>query len=274
MTERGPAIDVWMQHPTPAFMQSPVFESVLRWMGIDEVPDEFPVDMTIGAMDAAGIEKGLLSAWWGPDGPMLSNERVAEIVDEHPDRFAGIGSVDISRPTKAVEQLRRCVREWDFVGIRVLPWLWETPPDDRRLYPVYVACCEEDVPFCLQVGHTGPLKPSEYGRPIPYLERVLLDFPELTVVAGHIGAPWTEEMISLTRKFPGVYIDTSAYKAKRFPPRFIEYLGADGADRVMFGSNYPMITPRECFEGFDQLELDDEARRAVLFENAREVFGL
>jgi len=76
------------------------------------------------------------------------------------------------------------------------------------------------VPFCLQVGHTGPLMSSEFGRPIPYLEHVLLEFPDLVVVGGHIGAPWTQEIISLATKFPNLYIDTSAYKAKRYPADF------------------------------------------------------
>ncbi|MFX8481514.1 amidohydrolase family protein, partial [Acinetobacter baumannii] len=83
--------------------------------------------------------------------------------------------------------------------------LWGLPPNDRRYYPLYAECVELGVPFCTQVGHTGPLRSSETGRPIPYLDDVALDFPELTIVAGHIGYPWTEEMIALARKYPNVY---------------------------------------------------------------------
>jgi predicted TIM-barrel fold metal-dependent hydrolase len=70
-----------------------------------------------------------------------------------------------------------------------VPWLWNLPPNDRRYYPLYAECCELDIPFCTQVGHTGPLQPSEPGRPIPYLEEVALDFPDLKIVCGHIGFP-------------------------------------------------------------------------------------
>ena len=71
------------------------------------------------------------------------------------------------------------------------------------------------MPFCTQVGHTGPLRPSETGRPIPYIDQVALDFPELVIVGGHIGYPWTEEMVAVARKYEHVYIDTSAYTTRR-----------------------------------------------------------
>jgi uncharacterized protein len=76
----------------------------------------------------------------------------------------------------------------------------ELPPDDRLDYPLYAACVELGIPFCTQVGHTGPLKPSDTGRPVPYLDRVALDFPELVIVGGHIGHPWTNEMIGVVWK--------------------------------------------------------------------------
>ena len=89
----------------------------------------------------------------------------------------------------------------------MLPWLWELPPTDRLFYPVYTACCDLGVPFT-QIGHTGPLMPSEVGWPI-HLDRVAFDFPELVIVAGHIGYPWTNEAIAVTAKHVKVYIDTS-----------------------------------------------------------------
>src|SRR5690606_40344174 len=82
----------------------------------------------------------------------------------------------------AVRELRRCVRELGFRGLRLVPWLWELPPTDRRYYPLFAECVELGVPFCTQVGHTGPLRPSETGRPIPYIDQVALEFPELVIV--------------------------------------------------------------------------------------------
>jgi predicted TIM-barrel fold metal-dependent hydrolase len=175
---------------------------------------------------------------------------------------------------QAVRELRRCVRELGFRGLRIVPWLWGLPPDDRRYYPLYAECIELDVPFCLQVGHTGPLMTSETGRPIPYLENVALEFPELRIVAGHIGAPWTAEIISLATKFPNLYVDTSAYKIKRFPPEFVDFMRGRGAKKVMFGTNYPMLTPAACLEDLESLGLDREATELYLRGNALEVFKL
>ncbi len=266
-------VDVWMQHPTRRFLEQPFFDSLRRWAREDSIPD-IPLSSTIAAMDQAGVDAGLLAAWWGPQGPLITNDEVAAFVREHPGRLFGLASVDLTRPMEAVRELRRCVRELDFRGLRIVPWLWGLPPDDRRYYPLYVECIELDIPFCLQVGHTGPLLSSEPGRPIPYLENVALEFPELRIVAGHIGAPWTEEIISLATKFPNLYIDTSAYKAKRFPAGFVEFMRGRGSKKVMFGTNYPMLTASACLEGFEALALGGEVTELYLRANARKVFKL
>ena len=269
-------VDVWMQHPTRRLLEQPFFESLRRWTRQDStlsIPD-IPLSMTIGTMDQAGIDVGLAAAWWGPQGVLIGNDEVASFVRQYPRRLLGVASVNLARPMEAVRELRRCVRELGFRALRIVPWVWGLPPDDRRYYPLYAECIELDVPFCLQVGHTGPLMSSEPGRPIPYLENVALEFPELRIVAGHIGAPWTQEIISLATKFPNLYIDTSAYKATRFPADFVEFVRGRGARKVMFGSNYPMLTASACLEGAEALGLSEEAKRLYLSENARRVFKL
>jgi uncharacterized protein len=154
---------------------------------------------------------------------MISNDEIAQYCRAYPDRFVGIASVDLFRPMEAVRELRLRVKRDGFKGLRVLPWLWGLPPDDRRYYPLFAECCELDVPFCTQVGHAGPLRESEPGRPIPYLDRVALEFPELRILGGHIGVPWVNEMFSLVMKYPNVFIDTSAYKVSRYPSELVEY---------------------------------------------------
>jgi hypothetical protein len=267
-------IDVWMQHPTVRFQQHEMFEPLRRWIGLEAPTEELPIDMTVAAMDAAGVERGLLSAWFAPEGSLISNDEVAAFIAAHPARFAGLAAVDLRSPIRAVRELRRCIRDLGFKGLRVIPWLWALPPNDRRYYPLYAECIDLGVPFCTQVGHTGPLRTSETGRPIPYLDDVALDFPDLVIVAGHIGYPWTEEMIALARKYPNVYIDTSAYTARRYPPELVRYMQRDGRRKVMFGSNYPMILPQKALEDLDALGLDAEARELFLAGNARRVFRL
>lgn len=125
-----------------------------------------------------------------------------------------------------------------------------------------------------QVGHTGPLRPSEVGRPIPYLDEVALDFPELVIVAGHIGYPWTQEMIAVATKHENVYIDTSAYSVRRYPPELVQYVKSHGKTKVMFGTNYPMIDAARALEGIDDLGLDAETRALFLSGNAARIFDI
>jgi predicted TIM-barrel fold metal-dependent hydrolase len=264
----SPIIDAWMQHPSRSIMADPMFDSLRRWTRSDAPMADLPIEWTLKAMDQAGVSLGMLCAWWGPRGPLITNEDVAAHVAKHPDRFAGVASVDLHRPMAAVRELRRCVQEWGFKALRVVPWLWDLPPDDRRYYPLYAECIELGIPFCLQVGHTGPLQPSEPGRPIPYLDRVALEFPELVIVGGHIGFPWTTEMISLATKYPNVYIDTSAYKASRYPLELIEYLRGHGRHKVLFGSNHPAWPAKLCIEALDELDLFLQANAARVFDLA------
>jgi uncharacterized protein len=269
-------IDVWMQHPTQRFLRHDMLASLRRWTGGQIPEEELDIGMTVAAMDTAGVDFGLLSAWSAPhQPPLISNEEVVGWVEAHPDRFAALACADLNRPMEAVRELRRCVEELGFKGLRVVPWLWEAPPTDRRYYPLFAACVELGVPFFTQVGHTGPMRPSETGRPIPYIDQVALDFPELVIVGGHIGYPWTEEMIAVARKHENVYIDTSAYVPKRYPAELIAYMqSGSGRHKVMFGTNYPMIFHQQALEGIDALGLDEEVRDLFLAGNARRVLQL
>ena len=267
-------IDAWAQHPTLRHMQDPIFDSLRRWTKTAVPGAQMPVGFTVAAMDQAGVDHSLISAWVAPRNVMISNDEVAGFVAAAPaGKLLGVGSVDISKPMQAVREVRRCINELGFKAIRILPWLWELPPTDRLFYPVYAACCELGVPFCTQIGHTGPLMSSEVGRPI-YLDRVALDFPELRIVGGHIGYPWTDEAIAVATKHENVFIDTSAYTVKRYPAALLEFMRGHGRHKVLFGSNYPMLTPARALEGLDSLELDPETLALFLAGNAQQVFGL
>lgn len=266
-------IDAWAQHPTLRHTNDPIFDSLRRWTRGTIPSDELPVSATLATMDEAGVDKTLISAWYKPNVAMITNDEVAGFVAQAPDRLIGVGSVDITRPMQAVEEIHRCVNDLGFAAIRVLPWLWEVPPTDARFYPIYVACSQLGVPYCTQIGHTGPLMSSEVGRPI-YLDRVALDFPDLTIVGGHIGYPWTDEAIAVATKHPNVYIDTSAYTARRYPPQLVNYMQTNGADKVLFGTNYPMITPAKALKHLDTLELTAETRAQFLGGNAQRVFNI
>lgn len=265
-------IDAWAQQPNELFMQQPWLATLTRWTRQD-LP-ALPVEATLKAMDAAAVEKSLLCSWVGPRGALMDNDETAAHVRAHPDRFAGVAAVDLTQPVHAVNELRRAVTDLGMVALRVVPWLWNLPPDDRLYYPLLHACVELRIPFCTQIGHTGPLCPSEPGRPIPYLETVLLDFPDLVVVGGHVGYPWIDEAISLANKFPNFFIDTSAYAVHRLPAALIDYMRGHGRTRVLFGTNWPMLSAERCLEHLDDLGLDPETRDLYLGGNAARIFNV
>jgi predicted TIM-barrel fold metal-dependent hydrolase len=225
-----------MQHPPQRFLRSDMLASLRRWTG-GSIPDsEIPIEATIASMDAADVAFGLLSAWCGPGGQdLISNDEVAEWIRLHPNRFAGLATVDMDRPMAAVRELRRRVEE-GFAGLRIVPWLWNAPPTDRRYYPLFAEC---------------------------------------VVVCGHVGYPWTEEMVAVARKHENVYIDTSAYTIKRLPEELVRFMKTGtGQRKVLFGTNYPMIAHTHALAGLDELGLNDEARRDFLHGNAERVFKL
>lgn len=265
-------IDVWMQHPTLRFLQHEMFDSLRRWTGQEVPTEELPLEVTLAVMDEAGVDHGMICAWYGPEGPLISNDEVGQWAGQHPDRLTAVASVDLRAPVPAVHELRRAVHDLGCRAVRVVPWLWGWPPNHRLYYPLFAECVELGIPFMTQVGHTGPLRTSETGRPIPYLDDVALEFPDLVIVAGHIGYPWTVEMIALATKYPNVYIDTSAYVAHRYPTELVEYMRGHGRRKVLFGTNYPMITAGQALKRLDNLGLDDEARDLFLSGNAARIF--
>lgn len=255
-------------------MGVPEAERLLRRSGQEALlTAEVSPAQLVELMDAAGVDHLMLSAWSRPEGFVFTNDDVAKFTTAYPERFSGVAAVDLNDPVGAVRELRRAVQELGFKALRVIPWLWELPPDDRRYYPLYVACVELGIPFCTQIGQTGPDKPSEPGRPIPYLERVLLDVPELVVVGGHVGEPWLAEALFLAWKFDGFHIDTSAHPPARYPRKLLEFMRAGGADRVLFGSNWPHLR-LDAARQAAALDLPDDVMTAFLGGNAERVFHL
>ncbi|HNS87310.1 MAG TPA: amidohydrolase family protein [Parvularculaceae bacterium] len=267
-------IDVWAQLPTARFWREKWLASLMRWTGGEAPSADTPVEILIAAMDEARVSLSLISAWSSPKGDLISNDEVEAAIDAAPTRLKGLIGADISEPMEAVREIRRRAKSGKFVGVRIVPWLWDLPPNDRRYYPVYAACVDAGLPFCTQIGHTGPLKRSDTGRLIPYLEDVMIDFPELVVVGGHVGFPWLDEVLTMVRKFPNFHLDTSAYAIHRLPEEFVKLMKGEGKGRVMFGTNFPMLTAKRCLEKLDALGLDEEGKEAFLNDNARRVFRI
>ncbi|MDX2040553.1 MAG: amidohydrolase family protein [Acidobacteriota bacterium] len=276
MIEAFSIIDAWAQPARrEAFAKLPEVARLFKQSGSAHLLEAgLTTAQIVAEMDRAGIQTLMLSAWHRPGTWVFSNDLIAEMVDEFPDRFVGVASVNLEKPVEAVRELDRAVNELGFKALRVIPWLWKLPPNDKLYYPLYVKCIELDIPFCTQVGHTGPLMPSETGRPVPYLDEVALTFPELKIVAGHIGHPWTDEMIGVAWKHENVFIDTSAYLPRYYPPQLLHYMKTYGQDKVMFGSNFPQLSLEKCVQQVNELGLADDIKAKFLFQNAQRVFKL
>lgn len=271
-----PIIDAWAQPARrEAFAKLPEVVRLFQQSGTAHLLEtELSAAQVVEAMDRAGIQTLMLSAWHRPGHWITHNDVVAEMLAQFPDRFCGVAAVNLEKPVEAMRELERAVKELGFKALRVVPWLWQRPPNDKFYFPLYVKCIELDIPFCTQVGHTGPLLPSETGRPVPYLDEVALVFPELKIVAGHIGFPWTDEMIGVAWKHENVFIDTSAYLPRYYPPQLLHYLKTYGQDKVLFGTNFPQLSLEKCVQQVQELGLPEVVQAKFLFQNARRVFNL
>ncbi len=241
--------------------------------------DGVELDEELRLMDAAGIDKGLLIAttggWEGSDIHFEKPvERIAEVVSQHPSRFKGVVGINPSRIVPRLAHLESAVRDYGFVGAHLYPHWFGKPPDDRIYYPFYAKCAELGVPIQIQVGHSAQQFLPTVAQPM-LLDRVAIDFPELTIVGIHIGYPWTEEMISVAWKHPNVYVGCDAHAPKYWDPSLVRFIGSRrGRDKVLFGTDWPVIGFERAMREIGELDFSSEVRRKLLWDNAVRVYGL
>jgi predicted TIM-barrel fold metal-dependent hydrolase len=212
--------------------------------------------------------------------PPVANEEVAEVAAANPDVMIPFASVDPRRPD-AVERARRLIEEHGVRGFKFHPNIQEFFPNEREVYPLYEVIAEAKLPALFHTGHSGigsgvpgggGLR-LKYSNPI-YVDDVAADFPELPIVLAHPSFPWQDEALSIAMHKPEVYIDLSGWSPKYFPPQLVQYANTVLKRQVLFGSDYPMITPDRWLRDFEQLDIDDEVRPLVLKENAARLLNL
>ena len=240
------------------------------------------VEEMIDRMDQAGIEITLLiAAKVGPLGPPqtyhLPYELVVQVVNKYPDRFRGLAGIDPTQGMKGVRELEYGVKNLGFVGAHLYPHWFGLAPDQARYYPFYAKCVELDVPIEMQVGqcllYSTDYPLESVGRPLT-LDTVACHFPELKLIGIHIGYPWTEEMISVAWKHPRVYIGSDAYAPKYWPDSFVHFINTWGQDKVLFGTDFPVIDFVRARTEIEALDLRPEAKVKFLRENALKLFKL
>ncbi|ODH49394.1 hypothetical protein GX48_04479 [Paracoccidioides brasiliensis] len=284
-----PIIDAWANPAFPIEEDMPEVQRLFEQSGADKellekrrTPDEL-----VALMDAAGVSQICICAWYRPGHAVFSNAEVAAFTRAYPDRFIGIAGVDLLDPVCAVKELDHYVKKEGFKGLRVVPWLWALPPTDAHYWPLYVKCVELDIPFVrsprivdtredtsmlIQLSHHA--EPS-LTETVQYIDEIALKFPTLSIICGHIGYPWTAEMISVAWKHPNVYIDTSAHLPAYYPKELIQFANTTGRKKVMFGTNFPQLSWKQCVESAHKdLKLREEAKADFFGGNAARVLKL
>ncbi len=212
--------------------------------------------------------------------PPIRNEEIAEAASENADVLIPFASVDPAR-SDAVERARTLIADHGVKGFKFHPNLQAFFPNDRSAYPLYEVIAEARLPALFHTGHSGigTGVPGGGGFRLKYsnpmcLDDVAVDFPELQIVLAHPSFPWQDEAISVCLHKDNVWIDLSGWSPKYFAPQLISYANTQLKSKVLFGSDFPLITPDRWLSDFEQAPFKDEVRPLVLKENAARLLGL
>jgi uncharacterized protein len=207
--------------------------------------------------------------------PRVSNEEVIQFASDNSDIAIPFASIDPRRGADGVQEAKRLVSAGVVRGLKLHPPVQQFFPNDRVAYPLYEIFAEARLPVIFHTGHSGigTGMPGgggvrlKYGNPLP-IDDVAVDFPTLPIIMAHPSFPWQDEAISICLHKPNVYIDLSGWSPKYFSPTLIQYANTLLKNKVMFGSDYPLITPDRWLSDFQKIAIRDEVRPLILKGNA------
>ncbi len=240
-------------------------------------------DQMLEEYSKCSVEKLVLFAWDAETTshrPRVTNEFVAKIAEQYPDRIVGFASVDPHKKS-AVKDLEYAIRELKLRGLKLHPQVQAFEPNDPAYYPLYSKCVELDVPITFHTGSTywgagleggGGVK-LRFSDPM-LLDDVAADFPELKLIMAHPGWPWQDEQLAIGTHKRKSYIDLSGWSPKYFQPLLVTYMTKLIPEKFLFGTDYPMLTPQRWLGDFETLQLKPEVRNMILRENARKLLRL
>jgi predicted TIM-barrel fold metal-dependent hydrolase len=211
----------------------------------------------------------------------ISNEEIAEAARANSDVLIPFASIDPHKGQRGVDEARRLIAEHGVRGFKFHPNVQGFFPNDRMAYPLYEVIEAAGLPALFHTGQSGVGSglPGgggvrlKYSNPM-HVDDVAVDFPELTIVLAHPSFPWQDEALAVAVHKPQVYIDLSGWSPKYFPPQLVQYANTQLREKVLFGSDFPLITPDRWLADFEQAPFKDEVRPLVLKENAARLLGL
>ena len=211
----------------------------------------------------------------------IANEEVAEVAAENSDVLIPFASIDPARGKMGVREARRLIEEYGVRGFKFHPSMQGFYPNDTKVYPLYEAIAAAGLPALFHTGQTGVGAGLPGGMGVKlkfsnpmYLDDVAADFPTLTIIMAHPSVPWQDEALSIATHKPNTYIDLSGWSPKYFPQNLVQYTNSLLKDRVVFGSDYPALTPDRWLADFEKLAIKPEVRPLVLKENAIKLLKL
>jgi predicted TIM-barrel fold metal-dependent hydrolase len=227
------------------------------------------VAFTIDSVSATGEE------------PVPDNIEIAELAAEHADVVIPFASVDPARGAAGVRLARRLADDFGVRGFKFHPSVQGFYPNDRMAYPLYEVIASRGLVALFHTGQTGAGAGTrggggirlKYANPL-HLDDVAVDFPDLDIILAHPSFPWQDEALSVATHKPRVYIDLSGWSPKYFPPLLVRYANTLLREKVLFGSDFPAITPDRWIKDFENLDIKPEVRPLIMKENAARLFGL
>jgi uncharacterized protein len=277
------AIDVWANPFTPELIKQLVDDAeigaVIKWWHMEERYKGFTAEQMVKMMDENNMDKVLI-----PSVQMYSYMRKVPILDystkdifdlcqKAPKRFYGLYGVNPFKKMQGVRELEIAVKEYGFKGAHIHCYGYGVNIDAADYYPYYAKCVELGVPVQMQIGHSAESMPSDCGRPIR-LDNLALYFPELTIIAGHTGWPWAEELVALSWKHNNIYIGTSAHAPKYWDKKTVEFANTRGIGKVMWSTDFPVVLHSEGRKQIEELGLKENAKAQLLREVAMKVYKL
>jgi len=271
------AIDVHVHPPTIEYLAESGGPFFANAFGVSKKLETF--DSLIKTYTDAGVEKAVLLAWDAETHstrPRTRNEYVAEIVKQYPDFFIGFGSVDPWKGPKAIAELELFKSSYGFKGVKFHPPAQGFSPADPRFFPMWDLIQEQELVVLAHAGHTGygAGLPGGGGvrlahaRPFPDFEILANTFPRLKIICAHPGWPWHEDLLALAMHKSNIYIDLSGWSPKYIPANVIRHAKSLLQDKCLFGTDYPVISPKSWIDNFIALDVKEDVLDKILYRNA------
>lgn len=277
-------VDLWVNPFTEAAISQFANSGVQEAAELFERPDMFTdaihtPEEFLDLMDRHGVDIVMIPSmkYGNPQHNGLEVDVPVELVHEicqvAPDRLKGLVGINPHDGMDGVRELEKAVTDYGFVGANLDVYGFDVPINHRKLYPFYTKCDELNVPAMMQTGHAAIAAPNRHGKPI-HVDDIAIDFPDLDIVAAHTGWPWTAELVAEAWVHRNVYIGTTAYAPRYWDDELITFMQAHGKDKVMWGTDYPVVYFDQSLEQVEELGLSDEVAEKFLGGNAIRVYDL